>query len=60
MITIKLITCKLCGVQYYGGEKNITLKAGNERTAPTELYFTKLTVSKCQVCKSKEPRTRGR
>jgi hypothetical protein len=59
MITIKLIECKLCGAQYYGGESDVKLKAGNERTEPTELYFTKLRVSKCSTCKQAEDRTKA-
>ena len=57
MITIKLVHCKLCGGQYYAGEQNITLKAGNERTEPSEVYFTILKVSKCQACQGQEDRT---
>lgn len=59
MITIKLILCKRCGVQYYGGEQDFKLKAGNERTPPTEVYFTTLKVSKCGECKMAESRSPG-
>ena len=59
MITIKLILCKLCGIQYYGGDEDIKLKAGNERIKPTELYFTKLSVAKCANCKQADDRTRA-
>lgn len=59
MITIKLVLCKRCGVQYYAGEQDVKLKAGNERTEPTEVYFTTLRVAKCSVCKAAEVRTPG-
>ena len=59
MITIKIIECKSCGGQYYGGETDIKLKAGNERITPTELYFTKLKVAKCLVCSQGQDRTKA-
>lgn len=59
MITIKLVLCKRCGVQYFAGEQNVTLRAGNERTEPTEVYFTILKVAKCTQCKLSESRTAG-
>jgi len=59
MITIKLIECKTCGGNYYGGEKDVKLIAGNERTEPTEVYFTKLKVSKCSRCQQAADRTKA-
>jgi len=59
MITIKIISCKLCGGQYYGGEQDVKLKAGNERNAPTEVYFTTLKVSKCATCQTHADRTKA-
>jgi hypothetical protein len=59
MITVKLILCKRCGVQYYGGEQDLKLKAGNERTPPTEIYFTTLKVARCGDCAASQTRSQG-
>lgn len=52
MITIDVVECGKCGYRYFSGEKNITLRAGNERQEPDELYFAILKVARCHKCKA--------
>ena len=52
MITIDVNECAKCGYKYYSGTQNITLRAGNERQEPEELYFIVLKVARCHRCKA--------
>jgi len=57
--TVVLIECRTCNGCYYGGDQNITLHAGDERTLPDEISVVSRRVSKCQSCKEREDRTYG-
>jgi hypothetical protein len=57
MKTVELLECRTCNGTYYAGDKDVTLKAGDERTLPDELYIAVRKVRMCASCKQREDRS---
>ena len=56
---LKIISCRKCNGEYYGGEHILTLKPGTIDKLPDEISVIVRKIPACQGCKEQVDRTRG-